>query len=70
MKKRGRTNLCGILCSSLLQLHFFCFRSGTCSSVIGSSEAIQMTTQSIVMLTVTILTMVYLLYALLRPEKF
>jgi K+-transporting ATPase KdpF subunit len=29
-----------------------------------------MTAQSIVMLTVTILTMAYLFYALLRPEKF
>jgi K+-transporting ATPase KdpF subunit len=29
-----------------------------------------MTTQSIIMLSITILTMVYLFYALLRPEKF
>jgi K+-transporting ATPase KdpF subunit len=29
-----------------------------------------MTTQSIIMLTITILTMGYLIYALLRPEKF
>jgi K+-transporting ATPase KdpF subunit len=29
-----------------------------------------MTVQSIVMLTITILTMAYLFYALLRPEKF
>jgi K+-transporting ATPase KdpF subunit len=29
-----------------------------------------MHTQAIIMLTVTILTMVYLFYALLRPEKF
>ncbi|MFZ1134258.1 MAG: K(+)-transporting ATPase subunit F [Candidatus Korobacteraceae bacterium] len=29
-----------------------------------------MTTQSIIMLTITILTMGYLFYALLRPEKF
>ncbi len=29
-----------------------------------------MHTQSIVMLTITILTMAYLFYALLRPEKF
>jgi len=28
------------------------------------------TTQSIVMLVITLLTMVYLFYALLRPEKF
>jgi K+-transporting ATPase KdpF subunit len=30
----------------------------------------QMHLQAIVMLTVTVLTMVYLFYALLRPEKF
>ncbi|HEX8801215.1 MAG TPA: K(+)-transporting ATPase subunit F [Terriglobales bacterium] len=29
-----------------------------------------MHTQAVIMLTVTILTMVYLFYALLRPEKF
>jgi K+-transporting ATPase KdpF subunit len=29
-----------------------------------------MHTQAIIMLTVTVLTMVYLFYALLRPEKF
>jgi K+-transporting ATPase KdpF subunit len=29
-----------------------------------------MTLQSIVMLTITVLTMAYLFYALLRPEKF
>lgn len=29
-----------------------------------------MHTQSIVMLTITVLTMAYLFYALLRPEKF
>ena len=30
----------------------------------------QMHTQAIIMLSVTVLTMVYLFYALLRPEKF
>jgi K+-transporting ATPase KdpF subunit len=37
---------------------------------IVSSEENPMHIQAIVMLTLTVLTMVYLFYALLRPEKF
>ncbi len=34
------------------------------------AEGDEMTVQSVVMLAITILTMAYLFYALLRPEKF
>jgi len=42
----------------------------TSGFVTAYSEALPMNAQSVVMLVITLLTMVYLFYALLRPEKF
>jgi K+-transporting ATPase KdpF subunit len=41
-----------------------------CISATGSSEGKDMSAESIVMLVISALTMIYLIYALLRPEKF
>jgi len=41
-----------------------------CTSAIVSSEDNDMSLESIIMLAVSVLTTIYLVYALLRPEKF
>jgi K+-transporting ATPase KdpF subunit len=49
----------------------FCLPSATYDSAIGFAEGgIVMNLESILMLAVSVLLMVYLLYALLMPEKF
>jgi len=41
-----------------------------CISATGSSNEDEMDTQSLIMLIISVLTTIYLFYALLRPEKF
>jgi K+-transporting ATPase KdpF subunit len=48
----------------------FCLLSAMCGFVIGFGEVNVMSLESILMLVVCVLLMVYLLYALLMPEKF
>lgn len=57
-------------CSSWQQLRSLRYRLRTCVFVIGFGEASVMSLESIIMLAVCTLLMVYLVYALLRPEKF
>jgi K+-transporting ATPase KdpF subunit len=65
-----RTRTCETLFSSQQQLPFFWFQSRMWSSVIAFAEVKPMEAESIIMLIVSAGLMVYLLYALLRPERF
>jgi K+-transporting ATPase KdpF subunit len=53
-----------------LRWHFLPLPSGTCGFAIGFAEENIMSLESILMLVICVLLMVYLLYALLMPEKF
>jgi K+-transporting ATPase KdpF subunit len=48
----------------------FCLRLATCGSATAFGEEIAVSIESVIMLLVSAGLMVYLLYALLRPEKF